>query len=92
MKVSETEMVSIEIPQKELQELVMQYILRKHADLNSKNWKLEEFYIDWKPTGNETNMDAVYVMFIRCNPVEGFYRDSKCAGSCSRCVDPFSCK
>jgi len=90
MKVSTTEMINVDISHKEIEDLVMEYIYRKH-DLNSAKWNLEEFYIDWKPNG-DPEKPCVSVMFIRSNPVEGLYRDSKCSGSCGRCSNSHSCR
>lgn len=83
MKVTENNMISVEMTQAELEDLILQHIYRKHADLNGPKWDLEDFNIDWKL--QEADKPAVFVMFMRANEVHGVYRDSKCAGNCGAC-------
>jgi hypothetical protein len=85
MRLAGTEMISVEISQTELEDLILQHIYRKHADLNSPKWSLEDFHIDWKSGLGHEKADAVFAMFIRSTPIEGTYRDSKCAGNCGAC-------
>ena len=92
MKLDKIESVSVEISHKELEEIVLAYVYRKHAGLNSNKWNLEDFDITHHPEKTGSNERAVTLFYTHSEPVEGLFNDSKCAGSCNRCIDPYSCK
>ena len=91
MKTIKHEMFTVEITNKELEDLVSQHILSKYPHLKDESvWSWEDF--DIKFDYKEQNKVAVFSMWAK-NVVENTELASpKCVGTCGGCnkIDPFN--
>jgi hypothetical protein len=84
MKIDKIESVMVEISNKELEEIILQYVNSKHTDFNSNKWELEDFDISWG-VNKEDGDRAVSLFYTRSQPFEENTRNNKCAGNCGAC-------
>ena len=87
MKIDKIESVMVEISNMELEKIVLDYLYRKHADLNTPKWDLEDFSIQFSVKEGDKDKVAVHAYFSHVEPVQGIFRDNKCGGDCSKCAN-----
>jgi uncharacterized protein YqgQ len=91
MKTIKHEMFSVEMTNKELEELVNQHIFSKYPHLKDESvWSWEDF--DIKFDYKEQDKVAVFSMWAKNTETRIEDTPAKCGGVCSSCskVDPFN--